>query len=107
MVQKIVESNILEDAYDQFLTTLSNKTRLAIIQALSSGPKNVSELTEELDMHQTSVSHALKRLKDCGFVFVEKKGRKREYRLNEETIKPLAELIEKHVENYCKKRCLE
>ncbi len=105
MTQKLKE-DLIEDAYERFLTTLSNKTRLAIIQTLEEQPKNVTEITEELNIHQTSVSHALRRLKDCGFVFVEKKGKQRIYRLNQETVKPLVDLMEEHVKNYCQ-NCLE
>ncbi|RMD65746.1 ArsR family transcriptional regulator [Candidatus Pacearchaeota archaeon] len=96
-------SKAMRDAYDRFLTTLRNKTRLAIIQALSTGPKNVMQLTRELGVHQTTVSHGLRRLLDCGFVFVKKNGKERVYKLNERTIKPLAKLMERHVKNYCSK----
>ena len=93
----------MQNAYDRFLTTLSNKTRLAIIQALRDKPKNVTQLTEELSIHQTSVSHALKRLLDCGFVFVEKNGKERIYSVNKKTIKPLLKMMEDHIDNYCAK----
>ena len=95
------KSKLMQEAYDRFLSTLTNKTRLSIIQALKNGPRNVSQLTEELEIHQTSVSHALKRLLDCGFVFVEKNGRERQYTLNEDTIKPLLSLMENHITNFC------
>ena len=90
-------------AYERFLRTLCNKTRLSVIQALRSKPKNVNTVTQELGMHQTSVSHALRRLLDCGFVFVERKGKERVYALNKKTIKPLIILIDAHVNNYCAK----
>jgi len=104
-VNLLKQSKLMQAAYDRFLRTLCNKPRLAIIQSLGDGPKNVTQLTEELGIHQTSVSHALKRLLDCGFVFVERKGKERIYSVNKKTIKPLLHLMEDHIHNYCKKRC--
>jgi len=96
-------SKPMQDAYDRFLTTLSNKVRLAIIHSLKDNPKNVTQLTNELKIHQTSVSHALKRLLDCGFVFVKRNGKERLYSVNKKTIKPLIKLMGEHVNNYCAK----
>lgn len=97
------ESKSMREAYDRFLTTLNNKPRLAIIHSLKDNPKNVTQLTNELKIHQTTVSHSLKRLLDCGFVFVERNGKERIYSLNNKTIKPLIKLMENHVSNYCAK----
>lgn len=103
MVKQLLKQiPLMQDSYDRFLRTLSNKTRLLIINSLKKKPKNVTELTNELGIHQTSVSHALKRLLDCGFIHVEKKGKERIYELNNETIKPLLKLMEVHVNKYCK-----
>lgn len=99
----MIKSKSLQNAYDRFLTTLSNKVRLAIINELQKNPKNVTQLTSELKVHQTTVSHSLKRLLDCGFVFVERNGKERVYALNKKTIKPLLKLMEEHVDNYCAK----
>jgi DNA-binding transcriptional ArsR family regulator len=52
-------------------------------------------------MDQTAVSHDLARLKQCGFVKSEVEGKFRYYSLNEETIKPLMGLIDKHMSRYC------
>lgn len=90
-------------AYKLFFGTLISKSRLRIINLLIKGPKNVSEIQDELKLEQTIVSHDLRRLKRCGFVFVEKKGKYRCYSLNEKTIKPLMLIIDKHMGEYCKK----
>ena len=79
---------LMQEGHDKFLRTLSNKTRLAIIQSLIDESKNVTQLTEDLGIHQTSVSHSLKILLDCGFVVVERKGKERIYTLNNKTINP-------------------
>ncbi|MFQ5887458.1 MAG: ArsR/SmtB family transcription factor [Candidatus Hydrothermarchaeales archaeon] len=104
-INLLKESELMQSAYDRFLKTLSNRTRLAIVQSLINESKNVTQLTEDLGIHQTSVSHALKRLLDCGFVFVEKNGKERIYSVNKETIRPLMKLMEVHINSYCT-RCV-
>jgi len=98
--EHLAESDVY-NAYKIFFGTLVSESRLRIINLLRSGKKNVSEIMKELKMDQTSVSHDLSRLKRCGFVNVEVDGKFRYYRLNEETIKPLIELIDKHMSLYC------
>jgi len=99
------QSPLMQNAYDRFLRTLCNKVRLAVIQSLKEKPKNVSQLTEEIGIHQTNVSHALRRLLDCGFVFVKRNGKERIYSLNQKTIRPLLKMMEDHINNYCVKCC--
>lgn len=90
-----------EEAYDFFLGTLSNKNRIKILNELLMGEKNVSELTEKIGVDQSTISNHLRRLKYCGFVSVESKGKERYYSLNKDTIEPLMDLINKHVSTYC------
>lgn len=91
----------LYGAYRIFFGTLVSESRLKIINLLRKGKKNVSELMTELKMDQTAVSHDLRRLKDCGFVNANRVGKFVYYNLNETSIKPLMEIIEKHMGNYC------
>lgn len=93
--------NELYGAYKIFFGTLVSESRLRILNALKNGKKNVSELIEELRMDQTLISHDLARLKKCGFVKAEKDGKFRYYALNDETIRPLMALIEKHMSGHC------
>ncbi len=88
-------------AYKIFFGTLFSEPRLKMINLLRKGKKNVSEIMSELKMDQTSVSHDLSRLKQCGFVNVDIEGKFRYYTLNEQSIKPLMEIIEKHMSQYC------
>ncbi len=91
----------LYGAYKIFFGTLVSESRLKIINLLRDGRKNVSEIIAELNADQTSVSHDLTRLKKCGFVVSEIKGRFRYYSLNEKTIKPMMDIIEKHMSGNC------
>ena len=90
-----------EKAYRLFFGSLANKNRLEIINILRKGKKCVSEICQETGFEQTMVSHNLKRLETCGMVFVEQEGKHRYYSANQETIKPLLEMIDGHMKKYC------
>lgn len=91
----------LYGAYKLFLGTLFSDVRLKILNLLRNKRLNVSEITKELKFDQTIVSHNLARLKQHGFVISEIDGKFRYYRINEETIKPLMNLVDKHMSLYC------
>ena len=88
-------------AYKIFFGTLVSESRLKIINLLRNGKRNVSEIASELDLDQTNLSHDLARLKRCGFVNMEIDGKYRNYTLNFETIKPLMDIIDKHMTGNC------
>jgi len=94
---------MLEKTYKIFFRTLANHNRLNIINLLRKDKKCVTDICKELKFNQTTVSHNLKRLQKCGFVFVDKKGKHRYYSLNKKTIKPLMALIDNHMHEYCEK----
>ena len=93
--------NEIYDAYKIFFGTLVSESRLKIINLLRKGKKNVSQIMKELKADQTAVSHDLARLKKCGFINAEVAGKFRYYKLNEETIKPLMDMIDKHMSQFC------
>ena len=93
----------LKQPYRTFFGTLGNQYRLEIIEALSKGEKNVTKICKKTKLNQSTVSHNLKRLEHCGFVFVKPNGKERIYKLNQETIKPLLSLMHQHMEKYCKR----
>lgn len=86
--------------YKLFFKAFSNKTRFEIIDVLRNGPKNVSKIIKETGFEQSRVSHNLKCLIDCGFVENNRNGKQIIYSINKETIKPLLELIDKHIGRY-------
>jgi DNA-binding transcriptional ArsR family regulator len=99
----------LSETCSLFFSTLSNPTRLAIVELLRKGPRNVTEISNALRQDQTMISHNLRPLVRCGFVFVERRWKERVYSLNGETMENLFNLIAGHAEKYCprKMRCLE
>lgn len=89
-----------ELSYKLFFKAFSNKTRFEIIGVLKRGPKNVSGIIKETGFEQSRISHNLKCLIACGFVENNRNGKQVTYHLNRETIKPLLELVDKHIGKY-------
>ena len=73
---------------------------MRIIDLLMKGSRNVTEIGEALDIEQSMVSHNLACLANCGFVFVEQNAKNKVCSLNEETVLPLLEVIDRHIERY-------
>ena len=98
----------LSETCHQFFSTLANPTRLAILELLRDGPKNVTEIAEALNQEQSMISHNLKPLERCRFVFSERRKKERLYFLNKETIEKLFKIFSYHAEKYCptKGKCL-
>ncbi|MFP3985495.1 MAG: ArsR/SmtB family transcription factor [Candidatus Bathyarchaeia archaeon] len=98
----------LSDTCYMFFSTLSNPTRLAILELLRQEPKNVTEITNTLNQEQSMISHNLRSLEKCGFVFSEKRKREHLYSINRETMEPLFKIFAQHAMKYCdtKGKCL-
>ncbi len=84
-----------KSTYHIFFGKLSNKLRVDIISILEKKQKSVNELSRELKVEQSKISHALKELKSCNIVNFEKKGKQRIYKLSKSII-PILRLIDYH-----------
>lgn len=84
-----------------FFSTLSNPTRLAILELLREGPRNVTEIAEALNQEQSMISHNLRPLERCRFIFSERRKKARFYSLNKETMEPLFKTFTHHATKYC------
>ena len=62
---------------------------------------SVNELADALGQEQSMISHNLKPLLDCNFVFIEKQGKKSIYSVNQETVGSLFKAVEVHAEKFC------
>ncbi len=91
---------MIQISYTLFFKALSNDTRLRIIDLLRQGPRNATEIGEALDIEQSMVSHNLTCLVNCGFVLTNQNGKNKVCSLNEETVVPLLQIIDKHVAQY-------
>lgn len=57
------------------LKVLANDTRLRVVQLLLGGPRNVTELNDDLQVEKTLLSHHLKTLRDAGIVETTRVGK--------------------------------
>ncbi len=85
----------------RFFTNLSNPTRLALLEQLMSKPMSVTELALALGQEQSMISHNLKPLLQCNFIFGEHIGKKHIYSVNQETLNPIFKTIENHAQKFC------
>lgn len=97
---KWMKRGISETCY-AFFKVLANPTRLAILEALRDRSRSVTEIAESLNQEQSMISHNLKTLESCSFVFSETKAKQRIYSLNRETVEPLFKLFANHSQKYC------
>jgi len=91
--------------YHIFFTNLSNPLRIKIVTSLKQKEKNVTELSKELKVEQSKVSHALASLRCCNIVDVKQEGKQRIYSLNKKTILPMLKLIDTHAKTFCAGDC--
>ncbi len=89
--------------YESFFKTLSNQTRFEIVKLLIKGPLSVNEISSKLKFEQSRVSHNLKRLEGCGFVFSKTKGKQRIYAIDSQIIVPIIKNIDKYITKYNKR----
>lgn len=82
----------LEEVADRF-KVLSEPTRLRILRALQAGEKTVGELVGELDTSQANVSKHLGILRRHRMVARRKEGPSRVYRIADDSIFQLCELV--------------
>jgi ArsR family transcriptional regulator len=82
------------------LRAIANETRFSIISLLKEQSFSVGEICEKLGFEQSRVSHNLRCLVECGFVNAEQDGRNRIYSLDDKTVRPMLQLMERHVERY-------
>ncbi|MGA2681037.1 MAG: ArsR family transcriptional regulator [Candidatus Bathyarchaeia archaeon] len=89
------------EAYYLFFSTLANRTRLAIIDVLREGPKNISGISTALEQEETIIAHNLKVLERSALLRSESYGKEKLYSLNMEVFAPLSELLTFHTNTYC------
>jgi len=92
-----------DNLYRLFFKAFSNYTRLEIIQLLRNKPLTVTEICDKTGFEQSRVSHNLRCLMHCGFVKVTPNGNFRKYALDEETVIPMVNLFDKHIQRYKKR----
>lgn len=85
MINPILVQEITE-LHADFCSALADSTRLILLYALAEAPRNVSELTQELNQPQPTISRHLKILRDRGLVLANRQGMTVEYTLADNRI---------------------
>jgi ArsR family transcriptional regulator len=67
-------------------SALADPTRLLLLYALSDQPRNVSDLTQELNVPQPTVSRHLKVLREGGLVKATRQGASVQYELTDHRV---------------------
>jgi len=95
-----MKKGLSETCY-KFFVNLSNPTRLAALEKLMKKPMSVNELADFLGQEQSMISHNLKPLLDCNFVYMVRDGKRRIYSVNHETVGALFKAVENHAKKFC------
>lgn len=69
----------------------ADPSRLAIVEALRSGPMTVTEVIEATGLTQSNTSNHLSCLRDCGLVSRQQEGRYVRYQLSDQRVASLLE----------------
>jgi ArsR family transcriptional regulator len=70
------------------LRVLADPTRLAVLESLLGGPKNVGTLRRQLKVEQSLLSHHLQTLRTAGLVESERDGKSVLYRVTPDVVGP-------------------
>lgn len=88
----------------RFFKALSDKNRITILEVLTeNGWVSVGDICGLTEIKQSTVSHHLGCLRNCGLVKTHKKGKQTLYTLNGETAEKLLFLSEHHIRTLAEK----
>ena len=89
----------MEVKLSDFFQALSDNTRIKIIYLLKSGELSVGEITQQLDITQSAVSHQLRVLRNVNLVSFEKKGKLVYYQLADQHVNSIIDQAIEHIEH--------
>lgn len=65
-----------------FFQCVADSSRLAILDAIGAGTTCVRDLVDATGLSQSNVSHHLAKLRDCGLVGFERRGKENHYHVH-------------------------
>src|SRR3990172_8379159 len=92
MVTQTLQQEISQLEAD-FCFALSDPTRILMLYALSEGPRNVTEIANELKITQPSASRHLKVMRERGLVNATRQGTNITYQLTDERVIQALDLL--------------
>lgn len=93
----IIPDNKVLDKMESLLNVASDFTRLKILYSISDTEKSVSDIIKEVGASQSLVSHQIKVLKKANLVTSRKEGTRVFYKLADEHIVQLLNVVYEHV----------
>jgi DNA-binding transcriptional ArsR family regulator len=88
------------DSFD----AIADPTRRKLIELLTEGERPAGELAAQFDISFPAISQQLRILSEAGLVQARREGRKQVYRLNPESLDPVAEWLTQYATNFWKKK---
>ena len=95
-----MKKGLSETCY-RFFVNVANPARLAILEQLMKKQMSVNDLADAIGQEQSMVSHNLKPLLECNFIYSKPNGKKRIYSVNKETVGALFKVVENHAKKFC------
>ena len=92
MIHQTLQQEISQLEAD-FCSALSDPNRLLILYALNDGPRNVTELTNELNINQPTASRHLKVLREHGLVHTTRQGTTITYEISDRRLIEALDLL--------------
>ena len=87
-----------------FCSALADSTRLILLYALADGPRNVTELTQDLGQPQPTISRHLKNLRDRGLVIATRQGMMVQYSLADKRVIDALDILRSIMRDSIQKR---
>lgn len=81
----------------EIFKALGDPNRLKVVKALTAGELCSSDVAQIMEMENSTVSHQLKYLKTSGIISSRKEGKFIYYKVENECVKKLFALVEKHL----------
>jgi DNA-binding transcriptional ArsR family regulator len=92
------------DIQAEFCKVMGNATRLQIIHVLRDNPMNVGEISQATGFGQTVISRQLGALRNAGIVQNQRNGNEVNYRLTDNNIVEVCDLVRKVLYTQVKKQ---
>jgi len=103
----MVSSTLVQEItqlHADFCSALADSTRLILLYELAEGPRNVSELTQDLGQPQPTVSRHLKILRDRGLVSAARQGMMVQYSLEDRRVIDALDILRSIMRDSIQKR---
>jgi len=94
---QIMLDEVIELDVANLFKALSSPTRIKILYALKQKALTVTEISEQLNMSQSSISHQLKELKMARLATSHKEGRSVIYELDDDHVHQIFDIAIEHV----------